>query len=89
VFNQLLSQCAARGVDVKWFGAEEPKAFTSRYDSWAYLGEPQQLPQTLKTLSNTCDIRVPLTFETRDCAMVARIVCEEVEKLGQVTESKG
>ncbi|MCB1882486.1 MAG: aminotransferase class I/II-fold pyridoxal phosphate-dependent enzyme, partial [Geminicoccaceae bacterium] len=25
---------AARGVDVKWFGAPDPVAFTSRYDSW-------------------------------------------------------
>ena len=27
--------CGARGVDVKWFGADEPVAFTSRFDSWA------------------------------------------------------
>ena len=28
-----LSRCGARGVDLKWFGAERPTAFTSRYDS--------------------------------------------------------
>ena len=30
---QLMAACAARGVELKWFGDDEPKAFTSRYDS--------------------------------------------------------
>ena len=79
-FEPFMTSCAERGVDVKWFGADEPKAFTSRYDSWAYLGEPQKLPQTLQVLSQTCDIRVPLTFDLEDCALVAQIIAEEVEK---------
>ena len=41
-----LSRCGARGVDLKWFGAERPVAFTSRYDSWEYLGEQPDLPAT-------------------------------------------
>ena len=80
VFEPFMTSCAERGVDVKWFGADEPKAFTSRYDSWAYLGEPQELPQTLQVLSQTCDIRVPLTVDLEDCALVAQIIAEEVEK---------
>jgi hypothetical protein len=40
-----LGHCAARGVELKWFGAEEPVAFTSRYDSWRYA-PPQRLPRT-------------------------------------------
>ena len=35
----------AGGVELKWFGAEEPVAFTSRYDSWKYAPE-QKLPKT-------------------------------------------
>ena len=31
----VMQRCAARGVELKWFGADEPVAFTSRYDSWA------------------------------------------------------
>jgi dTDP-4-amino-4,6-dideoxygalactose transaminase len=80
-FDPLIANCAARGVDIKWFGAEEPKAFTSRYDSWRYLGQQDVLPNTLSVLSRTCDIRVPLTFEPEDCRLVAEIIAEESEQL--------
>ena len=80
-FEQLLANCAARGVDIKWFGGDEPKAFTSRYDSWRYLGQPEVLPNTLSVLSRTCDIRVPLTFEPDDCRLVAEIIAEECAQL--------
>ena len=77
-FDELIERCAVRGVDIKWFGADEPKAFTSRYDSWRYLGEQNPLPKTLSVLSRTCDMRVPLTFELTDCELVGDIVVEEV-----------
>ena len=80
-FDRLIENCAERGVDVKWFGAAQPKAFTSRFDSWAYLGDPPDLPATQKVLAQTCDIRVPLTFSEEDCTLVAQIVAEEVEAL--------
>lgn len=80
-FDALLSTCASRGVDVKWFGADAPKAFTSRYDSWRYLGDLPKLPKTLEVLSRTCDMRVPLTFDVSDCRDVAAIVREEIERL--------
>ncbi|MGI9386505.1 MAG: DegT/DnrJ/EryC1/StrS family aminotransferase, partial [Methyloligellaceae bacterium] len=73
-----IDKCAARGIDVKWFGAAEPAAFTSRYDSWRYLGETQPLPQTLRILSTTCDMRVPLTFSEADCSEITEIVAEEI-----------
>ncbi|MEO1599047.1 MAG: DegT/DnrJ/EryC1/StrS family aminotransferase [Pseudomonadota bacterium] len=78
---EFLSGCAARGVEVKWFGAAEPTGFTSRFDSWRYLGEPQALPHTLAALSTTCDIRVPLTFTETDCRDVAEIIVEEAGRL--------
>ena len=77
----LVAACAARGVDVKWFGAHEPVAFTSRFDSWTYLGEAPDLPATRAVLSRTCDMRVPLTFDEIDCRTIATIVTEEVERL--------
>ncbi|MCJ8308824.1 MAG: aminotransferase class I/II-fold pyridoxal phosphate-dependent enzyme [Hyphomicrobiales bacterium] len=80
-FEPLIANCAARGVDIKWFGAAEPKAFTSRYDSWRYLGPQASLPNTLTVLSRTCDIRVPLTFEAEDCRLVAEIIADEAEQL--------
>ncbi|MEM7529162.1 MAG: aminotransferase class I/II-fold pyridoxal phosphate-dependent enzyme [Pseudomonadota bacterium] len=72
-----LAACAARGVELKWFGAVEPAGFTSRYDSWRYLGEAPDLRQTREVLSTTVDLRLPLTFTPDDCAVISRIIREE------------
>jgi dTDP-4-amino-4,6-dideoxygalactose transaminase len=74
----LLARCAVRGVEIKWFGADEPTAFTSRFDSWHYLGKVPDLPHTRAALARTCDIRVPLTFDLEDCRTIVQIVGEEV-----------
>jgi len=37
-----LAACAARGVELKWFGGAEPQGFTSRYDSWRYIKGQQE-----------------------------------------------
>ena len=81
---ELVAACAARGVDIKWFGADTPQAFTSRYDSWKYLGDMPDLPKTKAVLATTCDIRVPLTFMVEDCAQIARIIRDEVLKLTEM-----
>ncbi|MEM7721457.1 MAG: aminotransferase class I/II-fold pyridoxal phosphate-dependent enzyme [Pseudomonadota bacterium] len=75
--RDLLAACAARGVDLKWFGAEEPVAFTSRYDSWRYAPE-QRLPQTDRILASLIDMRLPLTFNVEDAALIASIIRDEV-----------
>ena len=67
--------CAKRGVELKWFGEAEPKAFTSRYDSWHYV-EPRHLPNTLAVLEKTLDMRVPLTFDLDDCQLLADIIAD-------------
>ena len=67
---------AARGVEVKWFGAAEPKAFTSRYDSWRYAN-PAPMPATDAVLARLFDMRLPLTFDVADCAVIAKILTEE------------
>jgi len=72
-----IEACYKRGVEIKWFGAEEPNAFTSRYDSWQYITETPHLPKTLLVLSTTCDLRVPLTFTDSDCKDIADIISEE------------
>ena len=81
---ELVSRCSGRGVEIKWFGADEPTAFTSRYDSWQYLDDLPELPKTKEVLSRTCDMRVPLTFDLDDCKLIAEIICEEVDAM--VTE---
>lgn len=74
-----VARCAARGVELKWFGAPEPQAFTSRHDSWRYA-PPQSLPQTDRVLAGLLDMRLPLTFSTEDCALIARIIGEELSR---------
>ena len=77
----LVERCGARGVEIKWFGDDEPKAFTSRYDSWQYIKDMPDLPSTKDVLSRTCDLRVPLTFDQNDCRLIAEIICEEVNEM--------
>lgn len=78
----VLDRCAARGVELKWFGVPEPVAFTSRYDSWRYAQTPR-LPQSDRILAGIIDMRVPLTFSLEDCAQIARIIRAEVSAVYQ------
>lgn len=80
-----LTRTLARGVELKWFGADEPVAFTSRYQHWAYA-EAQSLPETDRILAGLIDMRVPLTFSLDDCALIARIIREEALVVGQGPE---
>lgn len=76
--------CAARGVELKWFGGAVPHGFTSRYDSWQYIDEKQHLPQTLSILATTFDLRIPLTFDVDDMEIIGDIITDEVNAaLGQ------
>jgi dTDP-4-amino-4,6-dideoxygalactose transaminase len=72
----LTKRCAARGVELKWFGAADPVAFTSRHSHWTYVPQ-QDLPNTDRILAGLLDMRVPLTFSVEDCALIARIIDDE------------
>ncbi|WP_137699925.1 DegT/DnrJ/EryC1/StrS family aminotransferase [Marimonas lutisalis] len=75
--DAVLKRCAARGVELKWFGGAEPTGFTSRYDSWRYA--PSELmPESDRVLKGILDMRLPLTFSLEDCALIARIIRAEV-----------
>ena len=71
-----IQRCADRGVELKWFGAATPLGFTSKYDSWHYLGDLPSLPKTDAVLATTYDLRVPLTFAVADCALIAEIIVD-------------
>jgi dTDP-4-amino-4,6-dideoxygalactose transaminase len=73
--QQFLSLCLARGVELKWFGAAEPLAYTSDHHSWRYV-ETQSLPETDRILSSLCDMRLPLTFSLADCRQIGGIIRE-------------
>ena len=74
---EVVARCAARGVELKWFGGDAPSGFTSRYDHWAYVDTPP-LPQTDRLLRAILDLRLPLTFSLDDCAVIAGIIRDEV-----------
>ena len=80
--QRVLARCAARGVDLKWFGGAEPVGFTSRYDSWRYAN-PEPLPASDRILAGIVDMRLPLTFSLEDCALLARIIRAEVSAVYQ------
>jgi len=80
--NDAIARCAARGVELKWFGGAEPVAFTSRYDSWRYAPS-EAMPATDEILRGIVDMRLPLTFSVADCAMIARIIRAEVSAVYQ------
>src|SRR6056297_1762551 len=79
---EVLARCAARGVELKWFGGAEPVGFTSRYDSWRYAAS-EPMPQSDRVLKAIIDMRLPLTFSLDDCALIARIIKAEVSAVFQ------
>ena len=77
-----VARAAARGVELKWFGAADPVAFTSRYAHWRYAN-PEPLPQTDRVLAGLIDMRLPLTFTAEDVAVITRIIRAEVLSAAQ------
>jgi len=73
----VVAGCAARGVQLKWFGAARPAGFTSTYRHWQYA-DPPDLPDSDAVLAGLLDMRLPLTFSLGDCALIARIISDEV-----------
>jgi dTDP-4-amino-4,6-dideoxygalactose transaminase len=71
----------ALGVELKWFGAAEPVAFTSNHHSWRYV-DPQVLPETDRILSCLFDMRLPLTFSVEDCRHIGSIIAHCAAELG-------
>ena len=69
-----ISDCAERGVHVKWFGADEPVGFTSVWQHWRFFGEAQSLPNAERVLGGLCDMRLPLTLSQADCVSIAEVI---------------
>ncbi|UCD80557.1 MAG: aminotransferase class I/II-fold pyridoxal phosphate-dependent enzyme [Desulfobacterales bacterium] len=76
-----LTTCAQRGVEIKWFGAKEPVAFTSSWESWQYVKVHQPLPNTRKVLDFMCDFRIPLTFSLDDCNTIAAVIRQVADEV--------
>ena len=61
------------GVVIKWFGADDPVGFTSRFDHWKYAPE-QSLETTQRVLSGLCDMRIPLAMSSAQADTIVEIV---------------
>jgi len=66
------------GVEIKWFGGDDPNGFTSNHKSWQYV-EHQSLEVSDKILSSLFDLRLPLTFSLEDCSLLSEIIGECAE----------
>jgi dTDP-4-amino-4,6-dideoxygalactose transaminase len=81
---RFVAGAAARGVELKWFGAADPMGFTSRYAHWRYAA-PEPLPATDRILAGLIDMRLPLTFTTEDVDQIARIIADEAARAQAAT----
>ena len=77
---EVVARAGARGVELKWFGEAAPRGYTSRYDSWRFA-TAEAMPATDRVLAGLLDMRLPLTFSLEDCALIARILREEIGAL--------
>jgi dTDP-4-amino-4,6-dideoxygalactose transaminase len=68
--------CAARGVFLKWFGADEPVGFTSQSQHWRYIENVEAPPRARKILRHLFDMRLPLTLTLEECDTIAGIIGE-------------
>ena len=86
--ERFLEGCDGRGVHIKWFGRAEPLGFTSLYEHWRYIREPQRLPETLGVLGALCDMRIPLSLTREDCRTIAAIIAEVAsEAIAEIGET--
>lgn len=74
--KEFLAECGGRGVEIKWFGWDEPKGYTSNFEHWKFFNSITELPATRKVLDCMCDFRIPLTFSIDDCEVIARIILQ-------------
>ena len=66
------------GVELKWFGNDNPIGFTSNHKSWKYITQ-QKLEKSDHILSSLFDLRIPLTFSLEDCLLISEIIIECVK----------
>jgi dTDP-4-amino-4,6-dideoxygalactose transaminase len=77
--NRFVAANKALGVELKWFGDNNPVAFTSNHHSWKYVRE-QSLPKTDTILSGLFDMRIPLSFSLEDCEQIVGLIAHTVSQ---------
>lgn len=59
------------GLNIKWFGADQPIGFTSNSKHWGYLSPPASIHPSLQRL---CDMRIPVTLTDKECHSLLKII---------------
>ena len=77
--KKFIESCKKHGVEIKWFGDDNPNGFTSNHKSWHYV-KRQKLANSDKILSGLFDLRLPLTFSLDDCSLLSDIISECVQE---------
>lgn len=67
--------CRARGVWVKWFGAEIPEGYSSNPAQWPGV-EAIDAPRACAIQVTLCDIRLPLGLSIAGCDAIADVLIE-------------
>ena len=75
----VVESAKARGVELKWFGADRPQGFTPVDSHWDFA-KPTPMPASDRVLKGVMDLRLPLTFTADDVALIARIIADEVTR---------
>ncbi len=68
-----VDRAADAGVALKWFGSDQPKGFTSRFDHWRYAPE-QSKPHAAAVLANTIDMRIPLAMTPEQADRIVEVI---------------
>jgi dTDP-4-amino-4,6-dideoxygalactose transaminase len=66
------------GLNIKWFGADQPIGFTSNSKHWGYLSPPSSIHPSLQRL---CDIRIPVTLTDEECHSLLEIIRQVSSKM--------
>jgi dTDP-4-amino-4,6-dideoxygalactose transaminase len=74
--RQFIENAAARGLPIKWFGANAQAGFTSAPRHWQYAGAQTGLEATHRVLATLCDIRTPVSLSDDECDLIGAIVRE-------------
>ena len=69
-----LHECERRGLYIKWFGGQVPKAFTSNYDHWHYITEKPVLPKAMAVMQQLLDLRTPPSLTDKDIELIGEII---------------
>lgn len=70
----VVERCHARGLPLKWFGAETPKGYTSNWRHWNFSSMKPVLPNAERLIPGLCDLRIPLTLTLEDADRIADIL---------------